>query len=78
MFWNGADLFLIASKLKNWREKAVDYYYPYALEYVSDCFMAQEMCENALDTYPSALMRISNCCKTQKMCKKAVSKELLR
>ena len=44
--------------------KAVDNY-PYALEFVPECFMTQKMCDKAVNTYPSTIKFVPECIMTQ-------------
>ena len=52
--------------------QAVDNY-AQALEFVSDCYKAQEMCDKAIDTYPFTIQFVPEFYKTQEMCDKAVN-----
>ena len=44
------------------------------IEFVSECYKTQNMCDKAVNTYPSTIEFVPECYKTQKMCDKAVNK----
>ena len=49
--------------------------YPYALEFFSECYKAQKVCDIAVDTYPSTIKYALDRFKTQEMCNKIVSED---
>ena len=51
------------------RNIAVDSY-PHALEFVSESYKSQNMCDKAVSTYPSTIKFVPGCYKTQEMCDK--------
>ena len=51
--------------------KAVENY-PYALEYVSECYKTQKMCDKVVDTFISTKKFEPECYKTKGMCQRAV------
>ena len=46
--------------------------YPYALEFVPECYKTQKMCDKALDIYPSTIKLVPVCYKAQEMCHRTV------
>ena len=52
--------------------QAVDNYVDDALEYVSDQYKTQQMCDKAVNIHPSVIQFVPACFKTQAMCDKAV------
>ena len=54
------------------RNIAVDNY-PHALEFVSESYKSQNMCDKAVSTYPSAIKFVPECYTTQEMCDKTVN-----
>ena len=52
--------------------KTVDYYNSHILEFVSNFYETQKICDKAVDTYPSGIQFVPECYKTQKMCDKTV------
>ena len=53
------------------RDKAAGNY-PHALEFVPECYKAQNLCDKAVDTHPSTIKYVPECYKTLGMCYKAV------
>ena len=51
--------------------KAVDNY-PYASEFVPECYENQKMCDKAVNTHPTTIKYVPECYKTQELCNKAV------
>ena len=49
------------------RNKAVENY-PYALEFVPECYKTQKLCDKAVSTYPSTIKFVPECFMTQKKC----------
>ena len=48
--------------------------YPYALEFVPECYKIKKKCDKAVNTYPSTIKLVPECFMTQKMCDKAVNR----
>ena len=53
--------------------KAVDNY-PYALDFVPECYKTQEMCDKAVTTYPSTIKFVPECFMAQEMRNKEVNR----
>ena len=50
--------------------KAVENY-PHALEFISESYKTQKMCDKAVNIYPSTIKLVSECFMTQEMYDKA-------
>ena len=48
--------------------------YPHALEFVPECYKAQQMCDTNIDSYVSTIKFVPKSFMTQKMCDKVVNR----
>ena len=55
------------------RNKAVEKF-PNALEFVSESYETEEMCDKVIAIYFSTIIFVSECIMTQEMCDKAVNR----
>ena len=52
--------------------KAVENY-SHSLEFVSECYKTQKMCDKTANTYPSTITCFTECFMTKEMCDKSVN-----